>query len=361
MNSPQTVALNSVTQYSVTLQNSVPASGTLPEIQTSYSYTGPGHEPTGGEQPELPGEPFPVDPHAVLLRHVPDLQRELQHQRRIPAGRVLHLIFKRPILLQRLRRGLSESDQSTERGHLHLLHGVSERQCGQLLCKHRWGRGCLRLDLGRKHVVHHVLRHVDRDLVRIHNHHTRREHRVDGFALTNSQYTTSYGEMQAYVTNVVWSVTYTTQVSGSTTSTTQAADLVSGNSVTYTYTVGYAFPSGSSATSWSATVPSGETYLSNNCSGATVSGSTMTDVSGASCTMTATGNGTYASTAASPTGDSWFDSGSVVSIGASASGKFTFSQWTSSSALTIASATSASTTVQVNTYGTITAGFSVNE
>ena len=361
MNSPQTVALNSATQYSVTLQNSVPPSGTLPEILTSYSYTGPVTNPQAANNPNFQGSLSPWTPtqscSGTCLTYSASYSTSgayLQAGCYISYSSGQYYCSDYGEVSQNLINppsGVTYTSSTVSVGVSVANYYASTAGDGDVCAWISGGSTSCTTSSGTLTATWSGST-TTIPAVNI---------EATGFALTNSQYTTSYGEMQAYVTNVVWSVTYTTQVSGSTTSTTQAADVVSGNTVTYTYTVGYAFPSGSSATSWSASLPSGETYLSNNCSGATVSGSTMTDVSGASCTMTATSNGTYASTAASPTGDGWFDSGSVVSIGASASGKFTFSQWTSSSSLTIASSTSASTTVQVNTFGTITAGFSVNE
>ena len=361
MTSPQTLNLNSVTQYSVTLQNSVPASGTLPEILTSYSYTGPVTNPQAANNPNFQGSLSPWTPtqscSGTCLTYSASYSTSgayLQAGCFISYSSGQYYCSDYGEVSQNLISppgGVTYTSSTVSVGVSVANYYASTAGDGNVCA---WISGGSTSCTTSSGTLTATWSGSTTTIPTVNIEST-------AFALTNSQYTTSYGEMQAYVTNVVWSVTYTTQISGSTTSTTQAADVVSGNSVTYAYTVGYTFPSGSSATSWSAALPAGETYFSNNCSGATVSGSTMTDISSASCAMTATGNGTYASTATSPTGDSWFDSGSVVSVAASASGKFTFSQWTSSSALTIASSTSASTTVQVNTFGTITAGFSVNE
>ncbi|MDV3277103.1 MAG: hypothetical protein LYZ69_01380 [Nitrososphaerales archaeon] len=152
--------------------------------------------------------------------------------------------------------------------------------------------------------------------------------------------------------------TYTLSSSGSTSSGSNTYS-VSGNTVTYSYGVGYNFPGGSSSTSWSASWPSAESYSSNSCASGSVSGNTVSGTGG-TCTLTTTQTGSSSVTFASPTGDSWYDSGAVVGLTSSALGAFAFSSWSASSGnIMITSTSSASTTATVDTYGTITASFNV--
>ena len=169
---------------------------------------------------------------------------------------------------------------------------------------------------------------------------------------------------EAYLTGASWSVTYTGPISGATSSGSNTFS-VSGTTTTYSYGVGYNFPSGSTSTSWSASWPTTEAYSSNTCTGV---GSTSNPIAAspastsAVCILTTTRGGSYPITFTSPTGDGWFDSGVGVSLSTAPSGPFSFSSWSASSGgLVIASSTLASTTVTVNTYGTITANYSVNQ
>jgi hypothetical protein len=135
---------------------------------------------------------------------------------------------------------------------------------------------------------------------------------------------------------------------------------VSGTAVTYDYGVGYNFPSGSLSTSWSAALPSAETYSSNTC-GVSPSGGTISGTGGP-CTLVMTTSGTCPITLASPTGDGWYDSGVAVPLSTLPTGAFSFASWNASSnSLVVASAASSSTTLVVDTYGTITADYNVNQ
>jgi len=162
-----------------------------------------------------------------------------------------------------------------------------------------------------------------------------------------------------FMDDVTLSYSYYQHLSSST-STSPNSYSVSGSTVTYSYGVGYAFPGGSSSTNWSATWPSAESYSSNNCSGGSIFGNTISG-NGGPCTLTTTRGGSYSSTiGASQTNDGWYDSGSTVSVSASASGPFAFSSWSSTSG-PITSSASASTTATLNGYGTVTANFNVNQ
>ncbi len=137
---------------------------------------------------------------------------------------------------------------------------------------------------------------------------------------------------------------------------------VSGSTVTFSYGVGYNFPSGSSSTTWSATLPSTEAYLSDNCQGGQHTLVSMSGTGG-SCALVTTSQGTYSvSSSGSQTGDGWYDSGSTATISASGTGPFAFSYWSSTSgSLRVASPNSGSTTVTVDTYGTVTSVFNVSQ
>jgi hypothetical protein len=165
-----------------------------------------------------------------------------------------------------------------------------------------------------------------------------------------------------YFDDATMSITYTTPVSGSTSSSPNSFS-VNGTAVRYTYGVGYAFSVGSTSTSWSTVWPSTESYSSSTCTGATISGTTISGTSGGLCTLVTTRSGSYSASGTSPTGDGWYDAGSSVQISAAVSGPFAFSAWSSSSSslLPVTSSKSASTTVQVNTYGTVTASFSAGQ
>ena len=170
---------------------------------------------------------------------------------------------------------------------------------------------------------------------------------------------------QAYLTGASWSVTYTGPISGTASSRSNTFS-VSGTSATYSYGVGYGYPSGSTSMSWSALWPTAESYSSNTCSGVTSTSDPIAASpasNSASCTLTTTLSGSYSSSGASPTGDGWYDAGVSATIAASGSGPFAFSSWTTSNGgqLLIASSTSASTTITVNTYGTVTANYGVNQ
>jgi hypothetical protein len=84
---------------------------------------------------------------------------------------------------------------------------------------------------------------------------------------------------------------------------------------------------------------------------------------GPACTLTTSRAGSYSSAATSPTGDGWYDSGSTVVISAAFSGPFSFVSWSSSngSLLVVSAPSSASASLQVGTYGEVTATFSVGQ
>jgi hypothetical protein len=162
-----------------------------------------------------------------------------------------------------------------------------------------------------------------------------------------------------YVDNI--RLFYSVPQSGSTQSTANTYTL-SGSTVTYSYGIGYGFPSGSTSTSWSTAWPSGESYSSSTCSGAIVSGSTISGSTSAACSLTTTYSGSYSQTlGASPTGDGWYDSGTTLSISASASGPFSFSSWSAPAGITVSLPSSASTTALVNAYGAISCSFNINQ
>ena len=169
---------------------------------------------------------------------------------------------------------------------------------------------------------------------------------------------------EAYLTGASWSVTYTGPISGTSSSASNTFS-VSGTTATYSYGVGYSYPSGSTSMSWSASWPTTEAYSSNTCSGVASTSNPIAaspTSTSAACTLVTTNSGSYSSSGASPTGDGWYDAGVSVSIAASGSGPFAFSSWTSNSGqLLIASSTSASTTITVDTYGTVTSNYIVNQ
>ena len=165
----------------------------------------------------------------------------------------------------------------------------------------------------------------------------------------------------AYFDDFAWTVTYFYPVSGSTGSTANTFS-VSGTNVTYSYGVGYSFPSGSTSPSWSATWSShsSEVYSSNTCGGS-VSGTTITG-SGGPCAFTTTRSGTVPISIISPTGDGWLDSGVAADLSTSPTGPFSFTSWSANSGgISVASSSAASTTVTATTFGTITAIYQVNQ
>ena len=170
---------------------------------------------------------------------------------------------------------------------------------------------------------------------------------------------------EAYLTGASWSVTYTGPISGTTSSGSNTFS-VSGTTATYSYGVGYSYPSGSTSMSWSAQWPTDEAYSSNTCGGVTSTSDPIAASpasTSAACTLATTLSGSYSSSGASPTGDGWYDAGASASIAASGSGPFAFSKldyverWPASNCFS----TSAATTVTVDTYGTVTANYNVNQ
>ncbi|HYB45509.1 MAG TPA: hypothetical protein VEC92_03195, partial [Nitrososphaerales archaeon] len=154
-------------------------------------------------------------------------------------------------------------------------------------------------------------------------------------------------------------LSYTIPRSGSSTSAANSYS-VSGFIVTYSYGIGFSYPSGSTSAAWSATWPSSESYSSTTCSGASVSGNEIGGSAGGLCTLTTTYGGSYSGTlGTSPTADGWYDSGTAISISASASGPFAFSSWSAPAGITLSSPSSASTTALVSGYGTISSNFMV--
>ena len=162
-----------------------------------------------------------------------------------------------------------------------------------------------------------------------------------------------------YFDDVSVTVTYATTVSGSTAGPFGSLS-VNGTTVTYTYSVGYNFPSGSTSTAWSANWPSTESYSSSTCLGASVSGYTISGASGP-CTLITKRSGSFGLTMGpSPTGDGWYDTGSQIPVSAAPTGPFAFGLWSTTGGLQVASANSASTVITVNSYGVITADFNVS-
>ena len=137
MTSPQTLNLNAVTQYYVTVGSSVPASGStgaLDELQLCR----PEHEPAGGRQPVLfRGSAQSLDSDHHLQRvHGPGLQRRrsvtastgeasLKRWPRAPPPR-----GTKPLP----GRNPADPTESPQRGHVHLDDVLHEREHVRLLC-----------------------------------------------------------------------------------------------------------------------------------------------------------------------------------------------------------------------------------
>ncbi len=369
MNNPHTIAFNSVTQYDVTLQNSVPSTGTLPEIQTSFSYIGPITNSQMLSNPSLSGSLSPWGTASycsgtcgtygtsysggAYLQGSCNIAYNSGQYSCNDYGQVYQTLINPPS--GATYTSMTFSATFSVGNYLAGGSGYGVGNAAFCIWISTQGSSC-QVTGTSSGTISTTWTGSTTSVPAVYA-------EAYANAVTYGSGGYAYGVMWATVTSTSWSITYTAQQSGTSTSATQASDSVSGNTVTYTYTVGYNFPSGSSSTSWSATVPSTESYSSNNCSGASVSGNTVTGTSSATCTVSATRTGTYSSSMTSPTGDGWFDSGSIATISASTSGPFAFSSWSSSSSsqLQIASSTSASTTVTVNTYGTLTANFNVNQ
>jgi len=316
MNTFHTVNFNSVTQYYLTAQNSVP-SGTVPAITISYSYTQSSTTTYGPYSGSVSPGAYSYDTSTYGSHWIVVVNP--------PAGTLVST-------------SMSGNVQST--------NGVNGN--GAIVAATTGNAGCWAYTSGSGYNSLSASGPCGGGPA----------NSAIVYACPNTCPTTT----TVNYNSVMVTYTVTNPVSGSASSSSNTYS-VSGGVATYTYGVGYSFPGSSSSTFWSATWPSSESYSSNNCSGSSISGNTISGTGGP-CTLTTTGSGSYSSSiGASQTGDSWYDSGSSVSLIASASGPFSFSSWSSSSSslLLIASSSSASTTVTVNTYGRVTASFSVNQ
>jgi len=368
MTSPQTLNLNSVTQYYVTLQSSVPASGSVPALSTSYSYVGPTTNPQAAADPSFAGgalgpwtesatesgctspgvacaDTITVNSGSVSvytaaqssgpLTYEGTATDEIQQTLQSPPGGATYtsMTFSMQV-------SMSE----------YYVYGPA----GAALCI--WISGGSQSCTTGSGTVTATWSGSTTAVPAIFVESSASALYYNGFGIAI---------VQASLTGASWSVTYTSPMSGTASSTSNAFS-VSGATVTYSYGVGYSYPSGSTSMSWSAPWPTTEAYSSNTCSGVT---STSNPIAAspaaisAACTLTTTSSGSYSSSGASPTGDGWYDAGASASIAASGSGPFAFSSWTTSYSgqLLIASSASASTAVTVDTYGTVTANYNVSQ
>ncbi|MDV3277289.1 MAG: hypothetical protein LYZ69_02335 [Nitrososphaerales archaeon] len=160
--------------------------------------------------------------------------------------------------------------------------------------------------------------------------------------------------------------TYVSSVSGST-QTAAASFSSSGASVEYNYAFEYSFPPGSVSTSLALTFPASEVLgsVTSPCGTWTASANTITIANACSSQslLSTSATGSYSvSLGASPTSDGWYDAGTSHTISATSSGPFVFFGWgVSTPGLQVASGTAQSTAVVVGSAGTITAVFNVVE
>lgn len=175
-------------------------------------------------------------------------------------------------------------------------------------------------------------------------------------------YTSSGGPWTAYIDDGSFSFSY----SNPTRTTTGVAPsyTISGSTVTYSYSLSIPFPSGSFSTSWELSIPGTESYNSNTCSASLYNGNTAvytTSNGVSSCTMVATASlgSSSVSQSGSQTGDNWYDSGTTATITASPTGTVAFGSWSQGGALSVANPTASSTTITLTGYDTVTGNFGV--
>ncbi len=185
-----------------------------------------------------------------------------------------------------------------------------------------------------------------------------------GFPATASSY--------IYFDDASFSYSYNLVSSGKLQSTSSTYS-VSGTTVSYSYGLSYAFPSGVLGRQLLFTLPPDESLTSlssQTCGGVpssyyTVSGKTVTipdstiSNCGATWSVGATATGSYAvSQSGSQTGDDWYDAGSAAGIAATFNTPFVFDSW--SGAPTIFSTNSAATSLTMNSHYAVNSKFDVS-
>ena len=135
MTSPQTLNLNAVTQYYVTVGSSVPASGSTGALTfASYNYVGPSTNPQAAVNPSFSGgvlSPWTRPPPAATAQ-APGSQRRRQvtaSTGEVLSSDTLAAVLDHPgVRSHRHGRNPADAAESPERGHLHFDDVLHERQ-----------------------------------------------------------------------------------------------------------------------------------------------------------------------------------------------------------------------------------------
>ena len=176
----------------------------------------------------------------------------------------------------------------------------------------------------------------------------------------------------AYWDDTSLSYSYLAPISGSIQSSASSYT-VNGNAVSYTYSFSYDFPAGMVNHQLQVTLPNDESLTgisSPSCGQLTSSQFSPSSgtmkipegtiaACGSSYTVTTSATGSYStSQSGSQTGDDWYDAGSSASILASSATPFFFRSWTGSP--TIDAPTSAATSLRMDSYYALEASFEVS-
>ena len=324
MNAPHTLTFDSVTQYLLSTSTSIPASGVLAPLSVGYSYTGP--VSTSWSCPQFSLSGLGTGTASQGLCPEPQPSQEVTSvswtititQSGTPGDSLSFYIAV---------NSCPSSSYGASGGSSGSFSGCMPESGASIVLQWSVGQGCV----GGKHGGANPV------------------YCGTSFAISSSG-----------------TYTYASSSSGST-STSGASFSAAGSTVAYSYPFEYAFPSNSTSTSLTVTYPGSETFtsLSPTCGSWRNSANTVA-ITGAcpgQYVLTTSASGSYSVTlGASPTGDGWYDAGSSISLSAAESGPFAFFGWASStSGLEIASSTAPSTTVVVDSAGTITAVYNVVE
>ncbi len=369
MNSPHTLTLDSLTQYHLSLQSSVPSSGSVPALSFGYSYwtpftvsqllgnpgfesgsptpwgsaincyypgkivTTPVHSGTFSYQLEGAGQPFCWG----LYQSVP---------LSLPAGTVVTSISASIWLFD---------SAGGDSAYLSVTPstGACQSRTQTALSAGSWtlltasSSGCSTLPSSVA---------LQTDLI------------SGCYSLKGTPIYCGNG----YADDGLLSITYSVPSSGTVTSGANAYSL-SGSTATYTYTVSSSFPTGTASRQLQATLPSAEavsqiligdgpnilTPPQYSSSGGVVNipDSTIAAYGGSYTVLTTATGGFSVSQSGSQTGDGWYDAGSTAAISASPASPFAFVSWSGSAA--IAAQSSPQTSVSMSTYYTVVAEFTV--
>jgi len=369
MNSPHTITLNSVTQYYVTVGSNVPTSGSVGALTVSYNYVGPSTNPQAAVNPSFSG--------GVLTPWIPTTScNECTapgcnggDQVTASTGEVyLGTLVACSTTTGYEANAVAEIQQTLQNPPSGVTYtSMTFSMSVNMYNYYEYGpvayaAVCLWITGGTESCTT-----TSGTLTATWSGSTTAVPTIFAEAVSTGMFYNGLDGIaiaEAYLTGASWSVTYTGPISGTTSSGPDTFS-ISGITATYSYGVGYAFPSGSTSMSWSAPWPTTEAYSSTTCSGITSTSNPIAASPGsvsAGCTLTTTRSGSYSSSGTSPTGDGWYDAGASASIAANSGGPFVFSSWSSNNGqLLVSSSTSASTTVIVDTYGTVTANYNVNQ